>query len=678
MAKANRSYRPTLIVYVVWHPRFKRGAELADSFFAHLSRDPAHPTSRGLGISVRFRSAPASGTTGLPSSVPFDAAHKSAVVVLVDNEMIADLAWCEYVRQLRQASQDPENHSRLLPVALTEHARNLDPQVAEVQFIRLHEHPEESQTELILNRITHECCRFMLNRPRLIDDGSRSEESPPVKVFLSHAKAGGLDLAQGVRDYIYRETHLHAFFDARDIPPGSEWARILKEECGRCALLVLQTDLYASREWCQIEVLTAKRNLLPMVVVNAITHGEKRSFPYLGNVPTIRWPVESAQPYETILGLLLREVLRHAYFCEQFKEYCHLHRLPEGARPMAYPPELLTALDLRNGMAEVFVYPDPPLGAEELRLLSDFDAKLRLSTPILAAADDSRVSGLIKWKVAVSISESPDLDGLGLGHVHLEDAFVEIARHLLARGASLYFGGDHRLQQGFTHILFDLVRDYDLPDKPPTERVRNFLAWPLHLRLTTEQRARLRTIAEVEEVPPPAGLNVDPQTFIEPATAEHSFIWACSLTAMRERMTAEMNARVLLGGRVLGHKGKYPGLAEEAHLAIRAGKPLYLLGGFGGCTNAVIQAILGKTCYPLTMEFQRQNVQFNTSMDFYNQRRTETPIDYDSLVADFQKAGVAGLRNGLENEDNYRLFETDDVSEMTALVLKGLHNLATS
>src|SRR6266481_1039098 len=89
-------------------------------------------------------------------------------------------------------------------------------------------------------------------------------------------------------------------------------------------------------------------------------------------------------------------------------------------------------------------------------------------------APDPNAPSLRNWKVALSISDSPDLENLGLGRVHMEDAFVEIARHLLARGASLLYGGDHRLQ-GFTQILFDLVRIYDLPDKPPAERIRNFL-----------------------------------------------------------------------------------------------------------------------------------------------------------------------------------------------------------
>jgi len=49
-------------------------------------------------------------------------------------------------------------------------------------------------------------------------------------------------------------------------------------------------------------------------------------------------------------------------------------------------------------------------------------------------------------------------------------------------------------------------------------------------------------------------------------------VWARCLTAMREKMNTDINARVLLGGRLEGFMGRYPGLAEEALLAKRSGK----------------------------------------------------------------------------------------------------------
>ena len=59
--------------------------------------------------------------------------------------------------------------------------------------------------------------------------------------------------------------------------------------------------------------------------------------------------------------------------------------------------------------------------------------------------------------IALSISNSPDLAVLGLGKEHLDDAMTEIARHLIACGATLAYGGDLR-EGGFTELLFEIAR----------------------------------------------------------------------------------------------------------------------------------------------------------------------------------------------------------------------------
>jgi hypothetical protein len=72
-----------------------------------------------------------------------------------------------------------------------------------------------------------------------------------------------------------------------------------------------------------------------------------------------------------------------------------------------------------------------------------------------------------KQAVAISTSESPDMPALGLSDEHLRDAMAEIARHLLALGARLIYGGDLR-SGGFSRLLFELVarhhRDADEGD----------------------------------------------------------------------------------------------------------------------------------------------------------------------------------------------------------------------
>lgn len=279
-------------------------------------------------------------------------------------------------------------------------------------------------------------------------------------------------------------------------------------------------------------------------------------------------------------------------------------------------------------------------------------------------------------RIGMSISESPDDDlaARGLGRMHLDHAFVEIARHLLAAGASLSYGGDHRVA-GFSQILFDLVRTYDLPDKPNPERIRNYLAWPLYLSLKAAVRAALKSVAKIIEVPPPDDLGIDPKTFIAPDTVAGRRVWSRCLTAMRSQMNEETDARIFLGGRLTGFKGKYPGLVEEAHRAITSGKPIYLLGGFGGCTAAIIEALRGNPPESLTTEYHRQADPLYAQMLDTASLAPDTPVDYPSLINDFHCTGTTGLHNGLSQADNERLFETDDIDEMVALVLKGLASL---
>lgn len=82
--------------------------------------------------------------------------------------------------------------------------------------------------------------------------------------------------------------------------------------------------------------------------------------------------------------------------------------------------------------------------------------------------------------IGLSISDAPDLAERSMGQVHLEDAMVECARHLLVQGASLGYGGDLR-PGGFTEILFELVRTHNRAGTK--ERIHNFLSWPIHLRV---------------------------------------------------------------------------------------------------------------------------------------------------------------------------------------------------
>jgi len=257
--------------------------------------------------------------------------------------------------------------------------------------------------------------------------------------------------------------------------------------------------------------------------------------------------------------------------------------------------------------------------------------------------------------IAIAISESPDMAALGLGPEHLRDAMAEIARHLLAMGARLVYGGDLRAN-GFTELLFELVaryrRDADVGDARPA--VVNYLAWPIVVsKPAAEMRGLVDELAGLAELHfldrqgcelAPAGLD----DAARPAVSDAD--WAVALSAMREVLTRASDARIVLGGRTEGYKGRMPGIAEEALTALEAGQSLFLLGGFGGCARDIAVAL----------------------------KLVPQPVSLPTWTgwSAFGQFDGAALRNGLTAEENATLVRTVHVDEVVALILRGLLRLA--
>ncbi|MES2921924.1 MAG: TIR domain-containing protein [Verrucomicrobiota bacterium] len=692
------AYLPLLVIHVVWHPGFARGRDMAEKIYTWFARDPDQPNARGLGIPVVFRSAMADGEKTPPLIEMADARH-SVVVVLVDSKMVIEkAAWSPYVAALwSEAEKAPDRH-RVFPVAFAASAFNL---MRELNFIRLHELTEDAAPGHLLVRLTNEISRLITRRPAVAaaEAGESSAKSPPrMRLFLSHAKVDGEKTALALRDYIHAHLALDTFFDAIDIAAGFRFPEEIDGGIDSAAFALIHTDAYASRVWCQYEVIRAKRHSRPAVVIHALDEGEPRSFPYIGNVPTIRWQPERV---EAVIGLILREVLRSEYFTRHFENLKTLFEIPPAARALSRAPELLTALALRADADQVpyFVYPDPPLAKLELDLILELAPNLRLTTPTLLFANPKQpdqLSGnqlaksLLGRAIGISISDSGNLAVRGMGFpklpeeksappsAHLRDTMTEFARFLLAAGATLAYGGDLR-QGGFTLVLCELVAAYRAMSGESTAALQSYLSWPIHLDLTEDQQADWSGLVDFHIIPPPAGLSVDP--LVKPPTTPEGLVaWARSLTAMREQMNSEIDARVLIGGQIgsfgAGGLGRYPGLAEEALLAFRAKKPVYLIGAFGGCTEAIIEALRGHKPAAFTEAVRLAEADQRAAADLYNSSAAES-VEYAALTAEFESVGIAGLNNGLSVEENERLFTTTRLPSMIALVLRGLSRTAS-
>lgn len=62
------------------------------------------------------------------------------------------------------------------------------------------------------------------------------------------------------------------------------------------------------------------------------------------------------------------------------------------------------------------------------------------------------------------------------------------------------------------------------------------------------------------------------------------------LTAMRQIIAGETQARIVLSRRVESYKGFVPRIAEEALMSLERGQPLFLQAGFGGCAQDIADA----------------------------------------------------------------------------------------
>lgn len=269
-------------VFVLWHPRCRLGEPLARRILQWLR------PGNGLGPEVFYRSLPAPGgpQNGRPlplpgelrSSMPDDAAkarpnvsNVEVVVPLIDEHMVADQAWRHWIGGLAAAAGQ---HRVLMPVALDTTAYNMPPALRELNYLRPAGLPVDDPTGVafegvarsLLKQVTEAMCRLILPRPERRMLPSRpsiaSDPPPKVNIFLSHAKLDGTVPARRLRDYIYSQTQLAAFYDENDIAFGSAFDRIIRTDLDSpdtAAFIAIRSAHYARRPWCRRELSVFRR-----------------------------------------------------------------------------------------------------------------------------------------------------------------------------------------------------------------------------------------------------------------------------------------------------------------------------------------------------------------------------------------------------------------------------------
>lgn len=697
---------PPLHVHLLAHPRSEAANGLARALMARLVEPPA---SGGLRIPTFF--TPDCGDDLPPpiageSAINIDAASHTLIVVLADTRMLRTIPsgtggeWQDFVRQLRsQIPLDASPH-HLLPVAIDHEGFRISDQGHVLPALLNSSLDTRTAKEQRLAELSfHVAARAL----QLLEHGRVPAIAPnrmkaPVCLFLSHAKA---DLDPGRNDPVRHTAAacddeafpIEKWFDARNIATSQDFQDAIQAGIRDCSIMVaFKTDHYSARPWCRREVLEAKRLGAHILVVNALETLEPRSFPYGGNVPVIRWNLNGVPAVEArrVIDRAVLEALRFKHNRAVLETEAEA-----GDILMPAPPEALMLADISDTRpVPNYLYPDPPLGREELEVLQKLRPGVCFVTPLTRLAARSKPRSI--ETLCVSISESGDTRRYGLSDSHFATLSDEIHLYLLLSGLRIAYGGaltgDFAQGDNFTLRLFELVRGYSklaegVGAPPLSGAILNIAPWPLRLTYGDSEWGLFHgEVARYQEGPRPDLPWDDDELFpggdglrtLVADTPRKRYAWARGLTAMRQAATTCCQARLVLGGKMTGFTGLVPGVVEEAWMSISQEQPLYLAGGFGGAARAICDMLSGTKREEFSDTWIAQRVpDYSSAIGYQNVDVTLNllPQIGEDIAALAGKDLGQVLKNGLDDAENRELMNSTEPRQIAELVLRGLGRL---
>lgn len=639
-----------LSVHVIYNERSENCTNIYSAIYKLLCRDSRDPFSDGLDIPVY----PVITSDDHPiQPVHTERSKRTFVLLLIDEAMCRSEQSRKYVADLVEMERSGE--IVIYPVSLCKYAFEFNNDLQFKQFISLKSTSVLDNWEEFKTRLFDALIRF------IADKGNNK-----VRIFISHSKKDkdniGEVRAKQLRDYLRSETKLDSFFDVNDIMDGDRFDKQIEEGVDDALLLILFSSTYSSREWCRREALRAKEKSVPSVAVFLINKDIDRIYPYIGNMPSACY----TDDWRPIVNLLLRTAL------DQYNEKLLLGEIASGddeTQVLPYPPEAYS-FSILDSTKQCVLYPEPPLGEEELTVLNKIQPNTKFVTPMQFSTQGI---DLKQSNVAISISESDNLMDLGLSKECVDDLMVEITRHLLISKAKMVYGGDLR-QMGFTELFKDLAFQYGAFEKSRNDEMyfTDFIAWPLHLDINPETCDDYRH-SRVKLIPVPAieFPDIDTSKFICPDSVYNQYIWAENLTNMRTEMERVVKCRIIAGGKLSCFKGKMAGILEEFTIARRMGHPVYIVGGYGGCAQLLSAVVEGKENVDEFISKASESSSYKELFSYYES--IGGPVDYTE-VDHYAKMDKL-LDNGLSEEENRRLFHSVNITEIVSLILKGISNV---
>ena len=431
---------PMLEVYVLWHPAERNALAIAEDMAAHF-HGGVYASLLAGSMEVYTRSVGWKDSEDAPRSILWpgapaaedglQAARFVAIVPIVGLEMNRavnnlDDPWHAYFEQIVAAQQRDPAHVQLFPLR---QGSSFGGRLAELLAQSHNQLIAEPDPQARLREPEREL------RCRDLAQGLAQWISPPgaarqLKVFISHTKRQGTSdepvasLVEAVRS-VLGSGRIGSFYDAHELQPGEDWDRALRTQAASSALLAVRTDLYATREWCQREMLTAKEHGMPIVVLDALSAGEARGSFLMDHAPRIPmrcdpqggWNVDAIRRAVNLLAdAWLQRVLwlQMRVHCEghaSLGRYWWAPQAPEPSTLMRWLSPPTGVVSVAGGIAaEVpdasapprmaaqsagsdlrILHPDPPLADDECDVLQRMVTmagygQLDLTTPRLLAA----------------------------------------------------------------------------------------------------------------------------------------------------------------------------------------------------------------------------------------------------------------------------------------------------
>ena len=184
--------RPFLALYVVWHPDFAEGVEIAEALRAHFRRKLYGNVAGGTGLSVLFRSTAVPGGP-VPLPIDLNDAETTAIVVLADQALAADTDWTGYVREMVEHTEVAGLGTRVFPIAIEQSVLGrLGVEEQALRWDRWTSSFEEQKWQLI-GELTYEFCRMLRHYLEHLKHPAEEEAAleaylKKVQIFLSHSK----------------------------------------------------------------------------------------------------------------------------------------------------------------------------------------------------------------------------------------------------------------------------------------------------------------------------------------------------------------------------------------------------------------------------------------------------------------------------------------------------------